>query len=131
MMFYDASAHQAAYGFWHGKALHVVTYGDINMRLGAAGKPTLYRTTIMAYDFGANQDGSGFSVGATIAGGAVVDTSTLTIQTIEGAAPNLGFPESYNTMVFDAAGNLYGITNALRTFRVNSQHKITIVEPVF
>ena len=129
-MFYDASAHQTAYAFRHGSNLHVVTYADVNLCLPDGGEPKIYRTSIMAYGFGVNADGSRFAVGSMIASGSLIDSASLKAEKITGAEPNPGFPEYYKAMVFDAAGNLYGITGDLRIFRVNDQNKMYLILPV-
>lgn len=129
-VFYDAAAHQMAYAFHHKSDLHVVTYGDVNMRLPATGEPELYRTTVMAYGFGVTHDGSRFAVGSMINSGAFFDTGKPKKQTIEGATPNPGFPEYYKTMVFDADDNMYGLTGDLRLFRVDDKNKMYLIKPL-
>ena len=129
-VFYDASAHQTAYAFHHKSDVHVVTYGDVNMRLPTTGDPELYRTTVMAYGFGVTHDGSRFAVGSMINNGALFDTGKPKKQTIEGATPNPGFPEYYKTMVFDADNNMYGLTGDLRLFRVDDKNKMYVIKPV-
>ena len=129
-VFFDASAHQTAHAFHHEDDLHVVTYGDINMRLPAKGEPLLYRTSVMTYGFGVNHDGSRIAVGSMINNGGLFDIKNSKLMKIEGASPNPGFPEYYKKMVFDARGKVYGLTGALRIFSVDSTNKMIVVKPV-
>lgn len=118
-------------GFSGNDRLTVLTYNNVNAHIGLDGTIELFRLKELAYGSGVTHGGQRFYTGSMIHSGHAYNATGEVLAEIKAAEANPGWPEYFETFAFTKDGTAYGLTSAQRIFKLNDEHAMSVVKPVY